>query len=114
MEAELNSIGFQPSIYLRQARRKAVEAGYDPESITFSDKAEKKLVLVTPQGRRVYFGATGFGDHLIYSFLEAEGLVEPGVASIKRRVFQTSHRAMKGKWRTNPYSANRLALAILW
>ena len=114
MEAELESIGFQPSLYLRQVRRKAAAAGYDPESVMFSDKAEKKLVLVAPDGRRVYFGATGYGDHLIYSFLESEGLVEPGTAAKKRRTFQRSHRAMRGSWRTNPYSANRLALDLLW
>ena len=114
MEAELNSIGFKPTTYLRQVRRKAREAGYDPHSITFSDKAEKKLVLVTPQGRRVYFGATGYGDFLIYSFLESKGVVPSGTAEKKRNTFQKSHRAMRGAWRTDPYSANRLALDILW
>lgn len=114
MEAELESIGFQPSLYLRQVRRKASAAGYDPDSVMFSDKAEKKLVLVTPQGRRVYFGATGYGDFLIYSFLESEGLVPPGTAMKKRQTFQKSHRAMRGAWRTDPYSANRLALDLLW
>jgi hypothetical protein len=114
MEAELKSIGFRPTDYLRQVRRKAREAGYDPDSVLFSDKAEKKLVLVAPDGRRVYFGATGYGDHLIYLFLESEGFVEPGTAAKKRRTFQRSHRAMRGSWRTNPYSANRLALDLLW
>lgn len=114
MEAELESIGFQPSLYLRQVRRKARDAGYDPESVTFSDKAEKKLVLVTPQGRRIYFGSTGYGDFLIYSFLESDGVVPPGTAAKKRHTFQKSHRAMKGRWRTDPYSANNLALSILW
>ncbi len=114
MEAELKSIGFQPSLYLRQVRRKAREAGYDPSSVSFSDKKKHKLVLVTPEGKRVYFGATGYGDHLIYLFLEAGGFVPKGTASTKRRVFQTSHSAIKGKWRTNPYSANRLALDLLW
>ena len=114
MEAELNSIGFKPSSYLRQVRRKAREAGYDPRAITGSDKEEKKLVLVAPDGRRVYFGATGYGDFLIYSFLESKGAVPSGTADKKRQTFQKSHRAMRGAWRTDPYSANRLALSILW
>lgn len=110
---ELREIGMTPTAYLREARKKAKESGYSPSSLHFADDGVHKLAI-TEEGRTTAFGAVGYKDHLMWSALEKKGDVEKGTAEAKRRRFQVSHRAMKGDWKSNPYSANRLALAVLW
>lgn len=113
VESHLRAIGLSPVAYLREARRRAKEAGYDPKGLRFATDGTHKLTLVD-SGTTTSFGAVGYKDHLMYQHLERLGKVSKGVAEAKRERFQSSHRAMKGAWRANPMSANRLALAILW
>lgn len=110
----LSEIGMSPSSYLREARRKAKKEGYDPRKLTFAKDGTHKLEMKDEKGQSVKFGAVGYKDHLMWSHLETKGEVSKGVAEAKRQRFQTSHRAMKGDWKSNPYSANWLALRILW
>lgn len=111
---ELKEIGLTPTAYLREARRRAKAAGYNSKALRFADDGVHKLVMVDPKGRQTKFGRVGYKDHLMWSHLEKDGVVSKGEAEAKRRRFQTSHRAMKGKWREDPYSANWLALRVLW
>lgn len=103
-----------PKGYLTEAKRKAKAAGYEPSRLKLCNRGTNKLMYETPEGKVVHFGSAEHGDHIIWSKLEKNGDVPPGTAETKRRVFRTSHEAMKGSWKTNPYSANALALAILW
>jgi DNA adenine methylase len=103
-----------PKGYLTEAKRKAKAAGYEPSRLKLCNRGTNKLMYETPEGKVVHFGSAEHGDHIIWSKLEKKGDVPPGTAETKRRVFRTSHEAMKGSWKTNPYSANALALAILW
>lgn len=103
-----------PRGYLAEAKRKAKDAGYSPSRLSLCKDGIHKLVYRTPEEDLVHFGSAEHGDHIIWSRLEKQGKVPSGTAETKRRVFRTSHQAMKGSWKNNPYSANALALAILW
>jgi hypothetical protein len=70
--------------------------------------------MMDEKGRTTKFGRVGYKDHLMWSHLERKGDVPDGTAEAKKARFQKSHRAMKGDWKSNPYSANNLALRILW
>lgn len=111
---ELKEIGLTPTAYLREARRRAKASGYDARKLAFAEDGTHKLVMTDTKGRQTKFGRVGYKDHLMWSHLERAGSVPKGTAAAKQRRFQTSHRAMKGDWKSNPYSANRLALSVLW
>lgn len=111
MEAQLEAIDFAPSSYLRQARRRAKAHGYDPKNIEFSDRPDYKLMTIEP---RRHFGRVGYGDFLIWSFLEKKGHSPKGTAKDKQERFLASHSKIKGKWRDDDFSPNNLAMRILW
>ena len=113
-EHQLGTMGYSPMTYIRDVRRKAKEAGYDPSRVGFADDGTHKLEVHTPDGRTVKFGRVGYGDHLIWTHLEERGEAPEGVAEMKRRVFRKSHSAIRGRWRSDRFSPNNLALAILW
>lgn len=60
------------------------------------------------------FGRVGYNDHLIYQHLEEAQQVPKGTAASKKNRFHLSHEAIPGKWKTDRFSPNRLALDILW
>ena len=113
-EKQLGEVGYNPSEYLKEARRRAKSYGYDPKSLSFARNGVHKLLIVDGDGKSHRFGRVGYGDHLIWSFRERKGEVPKGTAASKRSRFVKSHSAMKGDWRTNPYSPNNLAIRILW
>jgi DNA adenine methylase len=100
--------------FMDDVRRHARKAGYDPDAISSARDGVHKLEYLTPAGRTVKFGRVGYKDFHEWSHLEREGEVEKGFALRKRAVFHKSHEAMKGNWRSNPYSPNNLALSLLW
>lgn len=104
----------EPSLYLEEARRRALNHGYEPEAVSFSEDGKHKLEYTTPTGRTIRFGRVGYGDHILWSMLEEMGRVPKGTASKKQNVFHKSHEAIKGKWRDDPYSPNMLALKVIW
>jgi len=111
---QLKGIGYAPATYLADVRKKAKEAGYDPKAVDFANDGEHKLVVHTPDGRTVKFGRVGYGDFLIWTHMEKRGSAPAGVAQTKRKVFRVSHSAIRGRWRSDRFSPNNLALALLW
>lgn len=105
---------FGSSAYLKEAKRKAKQHGYDPSKLSLATDGDHKLKLVDEKGRTHTFGKKGMGDHLIYLHLETKGRVPKGTASQKKNTFQKSHTKIRGNWKSNPYSPNNLALRILW
>ena len=71
-------------------------------------------MYASPDGSVRRFGRVSYGDFIIWSYLESEGIVPKGTARKKRSVFHKSHEAITGDWRNDKYSPNRLALQILW
>jgi hypothetical protein len=111
---ELQNINFNPSKYLKIVRKKAKLNGYNPKNINFSTNNIHKLEIEDDNGKIKRFGRSGYGDHIIYQFLEKSKDVPMGYADMKRNVFRSSHTKIKGNWASNPFSPNNLALRILW
>jgi hypothetical protein len=111
---QLRKIGISPEQYLKTAREMADESGYDSRALEFSDTDDKKLRIWDDDGKAVHFGAVGYNDFILWSFLEQKGDVPSGQALKKRNVFQRSHSKIKGDWKRDKFSPNSLALAILW
>jgi len=112
-DTDLRGSGFTCDDYLKQARAKARKAGYDASAVSLAEDGTHKL-CIAHDGKKTCFGRAGYGDFLIWTRLEREGKVPVGTAQQKRRVFRKSHSAIKGDWKSNPYSKNNLALNILW
>jgi hypothetical protein len=106
---ELKELKIPVSAYLKIARERAKNAGYNPRLLTISKDPEHKLNY-----DGVNFGRSGYGDYIIWGILESRGQVEKGYAEQKRNVFQKSHSKIKGNWVNNPKSPNNLALKINW
>ena len=114
IKEQLTESSYKPDAYLKEIRRKATKHGYDPSSIEFADDEEHKLQITTPDGKVVRFGRAGYGDFLLWTYLEKKGKAPKGIAKKKQKVFRISHSAIKGDWRKDKYSPNNLALNLLW
>ncbi len=109
---QLLSLGIQPDDYLATVKRLATKYKYDPDLVSFSGDGKHKLFY--DGSTRTHFGAVGYGDFLIYKFLEKYGKVPKLMADKKREVFTKSHGAMQKKYGVQNLSANTLALRLLW
>jgi hypothetical protein len=114
LERQLSKAGLDASSYLEEARRRAKIHHYPHKLLGFATDGIHKLAIPDENGRVVSFGRIGYGDHLIYTHMEKAGSVASGTADKKQSVFHKSHSKIKGDWKSNPFSANNLALKILW
>ena len=111
---QLKEAGIEPSLYLKEAQRRAKEAGLPYKLLGFADDGEHKLSIPNAEGQMRKFGAVGYGDHLIWKHLEDTKRVPLGTADGHRDRFQKSHSKIKGDWKKDPFSPNNLALKVLW
>ena len=95
--------------YLKIAKERAKDAGYDPDLLGLSDNGINKL-----EYDGVPFGRHPYGDFIIWSILEDRNDVRKGFAEMKQDTYQKSHSRIKGKWKNDPLSPNALSLAINW
>jgi len=108
-QSELKKIGFPPNAYLMIARRQAKKYGLDPTLLNFCSDPDKKLNYDgTP------FGASGYNDYIIWTFLEKSGKQPSGTAKEKRRLYRARAENIKGDWVKDKTSPNNLAINILW
>ena len=110
---QLDHIGLSPASYLTTARMNATHHGYRSDLLSFAKDGNHKLKYESPHGTR-YFGKAGYGDHIIYEYMEHEKKVEPGYASKKRKVFRDSHDKISEIRKLDKFSPNELAINILW
>jgi hypothetical protein len=96
-------------LYLLVAKMRAKEAGYDPNLLTLARDGVHKLSY-----NGVKFGAIGYGDFILYSWLESQGRMSAQDVDMKRRNYRKRATNIKGNWRNNPLSKNNLAIRILW
>tara|TARA_R110000868_G_scaffold46066_3_gene152439 strand:+ start:1123 stop:1692 length:570 start_codon:yes stop_codon:yes gene_type:complete len=122
-QKQLLSLGIPPEDYLQTVKHLASKYRYDPEKVSFCLDGKHKLVYDSGDETRgvsssskgpVKFGAVGYGDFLIWKFLEKGGKVEKGLADKKRDTFVKSHSAMGEKYDLGSLSPNTLAIRILW
>jgi hypothetical protein len=105
----LSKMGFPPDDYLTIARRQAEKYGLDPTKLNFCSSPKHKLNYDgTP------FGATGYNDYIIWTFLEKTGKEPSGTAKERRKSYRSRAENIKGKWREDKTSPNNLAINILW
>lgn len=67
-----------------------------------SHKKDKKYDIVNPEGKVISFGQMGYEDYTKHGDKE------------RRKRYLKRATNMKGNWRDDPYSANNLAIHILW
>lgn len=99
--------------YLSVAKKKAKANGYNPKLLFFSDDKTHKLMYVN-DGKKIYFGRVGYGDHIIYNFLAKSGDITQQQSDMYKNRFQKSHSVISEKYNLDKYSPNELALKILW
>ena len=112
-QKKLSDIGLKPKQYLKQAKTMAEKTGYDPSKVMFCNTGKNKLMYESPDGL-VHFGNPDYPDYIIYSWLEHKGEVEKGTADKRRELYRARATNIKGNWKKNKYSANNLAINILW
>jgi DNA adenine methylase len=112
-QEKLNKMGLAPKQYLKQARTMAEKTGYDSDKVVFCNTGKNKLMYESPNGL-VHFGNPDYPDYIIYSWLEHKGEVEKGTADKRRELYRARATKIKGDWKKNKYSANNLAINILW
>jgi hypothetical protein len=110
---QLMDIKLNPDIYLDVAKRVAKREGYDPDKLSLAVNNDNKLKYESPEGIK-YFGKAGYGDYIIWSYLERNNEVPKGYADMKRNVFRKSHGAMSKKYDLGKYSPNELAIKVIW
>jgi len=103
-----------PFGYEKEVKRVAKRAGYDPKAIQTATDGKHKFIYNTPDGKRVPFGREGMGDFIIYTLLEKNKKVPEGTAAKHRDNYLARATKIKGFWREDKYSANNLAIRILW
>ena len=110
---QLEKVGLNHDKYMKQVKRLAKDTGYDPSKVHMSHDEDHKCVYHSPDGD-VYFGKVGYGDFIIYSWLEQQGEEDEGFAEMKRNAYLSRATKIKGNWKDNKYSPNNLAINILW
>lgn len=76
--------------------------GDDDAEIYLSEKKDKKFCVVAPDGKTVHFGQKGYTD---FTKHQDEG---------RRDNYLARATGIRGNWRNNKYSANNLAINLLW
>ena len=87
-----------PTEVYRRARKylgKTVKIG-------LSTKKDKKYMITTPDGKIVHFGQMGYEDFTKHK------------NKTRRKNYLTRATRIKGDWKENKYSANNLAIRLLW
>lgn len=103
--------GIKNTTYLSRARKRAKEAGYDPKKLSISDKKGKKL-MYNHDGKKIYFGASKYGDYIIYQNKEKLKEVPKGTAEKKRKAYRA--RAKGKAENAEKFSPAKMSFEILW
>jgi site-specific DNA-cytosine methylase len=106
---QLDKIGYNPELYLKDARNISKKRGYNPKLLNYSEKPNKKLNY-----NGVDFGQVNYNDFLIYKFLERKGDLPKDTANKKMRNYRARATKIKGDWALSKESPNSLAINILW
>jgi hypothetical protein len=76
--------------------------GDDDAEIYLSDRKDKKFCVVAPDGKTVHFGQKGYDDFTKHQNQQ------------RRENYLNRATNIRGNWRNNKYSANNLAINLLW
>jgi hypothetical protein len=70
--------------------------------IGLSTKKNKKYMVTRPDGKIVHFGQMGYEDFTKHK------------NKTRRKNYLTRSRKIRGNWKSDKYSANNLAIHLLW
>ena len=76
--------------------------GDDDAEIYLSERKDKKFCVVAPDGKTVHFGQKGYDDFTKHQNQQ------------RRENYLNRATNIRGNWRNNKYSANNLAINLLW
>jgi hypothetical protein len=105
---QLAKAGVKPDDYLALARKKAIALGLVANHMGFSDDDKHKLQIPNAEGQLVRFGSVGLGDYILYSLAR-----NPEAKQHQKRYLARATK-IRGDWKDDPYSANSLAIGVLW
>ena len=105
---QLKKAGISPSTYLNMVKDKANALGLAGNMLGFSSDDKHKLQIPNVDGKIIRFGAVNHGDYNIYK------LQKNPDADKHRKAYLARATKIKGDWAKDPYSANSLAIHILW
>lgn len=105
---QMESMGVNPAQYLALAKKKAKALGLADNMLGFSTDAKHKLQIPNNDGKMIRFGAVGLGDYILYS-LSGDKKADQHRSNYRKRATK-----IKGDWEKDPYSANNLAIGVLW
>ena len=109
---QLQEIGINPSEYLKIAQNQAKLYKYNPHQIIFSTDDKHKLIYIDVENnnKKVYFGATGYNDFIIYKLLDKFN----GTKYADRKRFLYRRRAYELYEKSAPKSPAKFSMEILW
>lgn len=106
--AQLKAAGVSPAAYLERAKKNAKERGLASSMLGFSSNDKQKLQMPNAEGKIIRFGAVKGNDHILRTLSKSPD------AEKHRRSYLARATKIKGDWAKDPYSANSLAIGILW
>jgi hypothetical protein len=106
--SQMKTMGVNPAQYLALAKKKAKALGLADNMLGFSTDAKHKLQIPNADGKMIRFGAVGLGDYILYS-LSGDKKADQHRSNYRKRATK-----IKGDWEKDPYSANNLAIGVLW
>jgi len=107
-QTQLKRAKVSPAAYLAAAKEKAKKKGLAWKHIGFSSDDTHKLQVPNAQGTLVRFGSVGQGDHILYTLSHDKSADE------HRKRYLARATKIKGNWKSDEYSPNSLAIAVLW
>ena len=110
---QLDKLGLSPASYLAHAKMNATNHGYRSDLLSFAKDGQHKLKYEGPHGTK-YFGVAGYGDYIIYLYMEHERKEERGYAEKKRKIFRDSNDKTSEMRKLDKFSPNELAINIIW
>lgn len=105
---QLKRAKVSPAAYLAAAKEKAKKKGLAYKHLGFSSDDKHKLQIPNAQGTLVRFGSVGQGDHILYTLSHDKSADE------HRKRYLARATKIKGNWKSDEYSPNSLAIAVLW
>lgn len=104
----LKEKNINPNVYLQLAKKNAKHYYDTYDTLTFSDKENKKLMIKDLNDKFIHFGDSRYNDYLIYK------LQKNLKADKYRDRYYSSHINIKGDWIDDIYSPNMLSLLVNW
>ncbi len=104
----LLELDINPNEYLKEARKKAKKYNYNYTTLKYSDKDNKKLMILNPETNKyIHFGANRYKDYIIYKTLYNKEIANKKAFNYHSRAYNIYETSAK-------YSPSALSFIIIW